>query len=139
MEELVEKYIIAAGFKKDENYFREMYLKDIEHKWNMDLSALSNQGKAAKRFDFVVKTASMIYAVETNFYSSGGSKLNETARSYKMLSQEADTIQGFTFVWFTDGTGWNSAKGNLRETFEVMEHVYNIDDMEHSVMTELLV
>ena len=38
-----------------------------------------------------------------NFYGGGGSKLNETARSYKMLSQEADTIDGFTFVWFTDG------------------------------------
>ena len=69
----------------------------------------------------------------------GGSKLNETARSYKMLSQEADTIEGFSFVWFTDGIGWKSARGNLRETFEVMEHVYNIDDMEHSVMTALLV
>lgn len=139
MEDLVEKYIIAAGFTKDENYFKEMYLKDIEDKWDIDLSALSNEGKAAKRFDFVVKTESMIYAVETNFYSGGGSKLNETARSYKMLSQEADTIEGFSFVWFTDGIGWKSAKGNLRETFEVMEHVYNIDDMEHSVMTELLV
>lgn len=139
MEELVEKYIIAAGFTKDESYFKEMYLKDIEDKWDIDLSALSNEGKAAKRFDFVVKTESMIYAVETNFYSGGGSKLNETARSYKMLSQEADTIEGFSFVWFTDGIGWKSAKGNLRETFEAMEHVYNIDDMEHSVMTELLV
>lgn len=56
-----------------------------------------------------------------------------------MLSQEADTIEGFSFVWFTDGIGWKSAKGNLRETFEVMEHVYNIDDMEHSIMTALLV
>ena len=56
-----------------------------------------------------------------------------------MLSQEADTIEEFSFVWFTDGIGWKSAKGNLRETFEAMEHVYNIDDMEHSVMTELLV
>lgn len=65
------------------------------------MSALSNQGKAAKRFDFVIKTDEMIYAIETNFYASGGSKLNETARSYKMLSQEADTIDGFTFVWFT--------------------------------------
>ena len=56
-----------------------------------------------------------------------------------MLSREADTIEGFSFVWFTDGIGSKSAKGNLRETFEAMEHVYNIDDMEHSVMTELLV
>lgn len=137
MENLVEKYIVSAGFIKDKTYFKEMYLKAMEAKWNMDLSALSNQGKAAKRFDFVVKTDRQIYAVETNFYSGGGSKLNETARSYKMLSQEADTIDGFTFVWFTDGIGWKSARGNLRETFEVMEHVYSIDDMERGIMKEI--
>lgn len=137
MEELVEKYIQSAGFIKDKNYFKEMYLVDIESKWNIDLSAISNQGKAAKRFDYVVKTQSMIYAIEANFYGGGGSKLNETARSYKMLSQEADTIEGFTFVWFTDGIGWKSARGNLRETFDVMEHVYSIDDMEKGIMLEI--
>lgn len=137
MENLVEKYIQAAGFVKDKNYYKEMYLKDIEKKWGIDLSALSNQGKAAKRFDYVVKTAGQIYAIETNFYSGGGSKLNETARSYKMLSQEADTIEGFTFVWFTDGIGWKSARGNLRETFDAMEHIYNIDDMEHGIMKKI--
>lgn len=137
MENLVEKYIVSAGFVKDISYFKEMYLIDIEKKWNIDLSELSNQGKAAKRFDFVVKTDNMIYAIETNFYGGGGSKLNETARSYKMLSQEADTIDGFTFVWFTDGIGWKSARGNLRETFEVMEHVYSIDDMEQNIMNKI--
>ena len=139
MEDLVEKYIVAAGFEKNVNYFKEMYLKDIEAKWNIDLSALSNQGKAAKRFDFVIKTDKMVYAIETNFYAGGGSKLNETARSYKMLSQEADTIDGFTFVWFTDGIGWKSARGNLRETFEVMDTIYSIDDMENEVITKIFI
>ena len=137
MEDMVEKYIIEAGLKKNVNYFKEMYLKDIEKKWDIDLSALSNKGKAAKRFDFVIKTDSMIYGIETNFYASNGSKLNETARSYKMLAQEADTIDGFTFVWFTDGVGWKSAKGNLRETFDVMDTIYNIDDMENGIMKRL--
>ena len=137
MEDLVEKYIRYAGFVKDRNYFKEMYLVDIEKKWNIDLSAISNQGKAAKRFDYVVKTNNMIYAIETNFYGSGGSKLNETARSYKMLSQEADTVNGFTFVWFTDGIGWKSARGNLRETFDVMENMYSIDDMENGIMKKI--
>lgn len=138
MENLVEGFIQKAGFVKDETYFKEMYLGEVEEKWHLDLSALSNQGKARKRFDFVVKTSHMVYAIETNFYGgSGGSKLNETARSYKMLSQEADTVDGFTFVWFTDGTAWRSARGNLRETFEVMEHIYSIDDMEHGIMEKI--
>lgn len=87
-----------------------------------------------KRFDFVVKTDTMIYAIETNFYSSGGSKLNETARSYKTLALEADTIDGFSFVWFTDGKGWTSARNNLEETFDVLENIYNIKDLENGIM-----
>lgn len=141
MENLVESYIQKAGFERDVNYFKEMYLADVENKWNIDLSALSNNGKARKRFDFVVKTDNMIYAIETNFYggTGGGSKLNETARSYKMLAQEADTVDGFTFVWFTDGTAWRSARGNLRETFDVLETIFSIDDMEQGLMRELFV
>lgn len=137
MEDLVENYIQKAGFVKNISYFKEIYLRDIEKKWGLNLSALSNQGKASKRFDFVVKTESTIYAIETNFYTGGGSKLNETARSYKMLSQEAEIVENFEFVWFTDGIGWKSAKGNLRETFEAMEHIYNIEDMEQGIMEHI--
>ena len=138
MEYLVENYIIKAGFIRDENYYKEMYLREVEQKWNIDLSALSNQGKAAKRFDYVIKTENMIYGIETNFYGSGGSKLNETARSYKMLATEADTINGFTFVWFTDGIGWKSANGNLRETFDIMEHIYSIEDLENDIIKKAI-
>ena len=76
----------------------------------------------------------MIYGIETNFYSGGGSKLNETARSYKTLALETNSIDGFTFVWFTDGKGWTSARHNLEETFDVMEHIYNISDMENNII-----
>lgn len=137
MEDLVESYIIKAGYVKDKTYFKEMYIHEITEKWGIDLSAISNRGKAEKRFDFVIKTDNMIYGIETNFYASGGSKLNETARSYKQISQEADTIDGFTFVWFTDGNGWKSASRNLEETFDVMEHIYSIDDLENGIIKRL--
>ena len=137
MEDLVESFIKKAGFEKDKTYFKEMYIHQITEKWGLDLSAISNQGKMEKRFDFVVKTPNMIYGIETNFYGSGGSKLNETARSYKTLALETDTIDGFTFVWFTDGKGWMSARNNLEETFDVMEHIYNIKDLENGIITEV--
>lgn len=137
MENLVGSFIQKSGFVKDESYFKEMYIHQITDKWGVDLSAISNQGKTEKRFDFVVKTPNMIYGIETNFYGSGGSKLNETARSYKTLALETDTIYGFTFVWFTDGKGWTSARHNLEETFDVMEHVYNIKDMENGIITKV--
>lgn len=137
MENLVEGYIQKAGFIKGQNYFKEMYISEIERKWNIDLSAISNQGKAEKRFDFVIKTNKAIYGIETNFYSGGGSKLNETARSYKTLALEAKTISGFKFAWFTDGKGWNSARHNLEETFDVLDDVYNIEDLENGIIGRL--
>ena len=137
MENLVESFIQKAGFIKEVTYFKEMYIHEITEKWGIDLTAISNQGKMGKRFDFVIKTENMIYGIETNFYASGGSKLNETARSYKQIAQEAATIDGFSFVWFTDGKGWNSAKHNLEETFDVLPHVYNIDDLENGIIEEL--
>ena len=137
MENPVESYIIKAGYKKDVNYFKEMYLKDIEKKWKLDLSAMSGNNVSTKRFDFVLKADNQVYVIETNFYSSGGSKLNETARSYKMLAQESKKVEGVTFIWFTDGTGWNSARKNLEETFNELETMYNIDDLEHGVLETL--
>ena len=137
MEDLVESFIKKAGFIKDQNYFKEMYLQDIERKWKLDMSFISNQNQATKRFDFVVKTDKCIYGIETNFYASSGSKLNETARSYKMIAEESKNIVGFKFVWFTDGIGWYSAKNNLQETFDIMEDIYNIYDMKNGIMRKL--
>ena len=137
MENLVEDYLQKAGLVKGVDYFKEMYISDIEKKWSIDLSNISNQGKAEKRFDFVVKKGATIYGIETNFYSSGGSKLNETARSYKTIALEAKEIQGFAFVWFTDGQGWQAARHNLEETFDVMDNIYCISDMENGVVDTL--
>ena len=137
MEDLVESYIVKAGYQKDVNYFKEMYLKDIERKWNLDLSEMSGNNTSTKRFDFVIKTDKKVYVIETNFYSSGGSKLNETARSYKMLAQESKKVDGVIFIWFTDGTGWNSARKNLEETFNELETMYNIDDLENGILEKL--
>lgn len=139
MENLVESFIQKAGFVKDNTYFKEMYIHEIEGKWGIDLSSISNQGKAEKRFDFVVKTPTMIYGIETNFYGSNGSKLNETARSYKTITMETKDLTNFTFVWFTDGKGWNSARHNLEETFDVLEHIYNINDLENGIISKIMI
>lgn len=135
MEDLVEKYLRRANL----TYYKEMYAREVSRQFGVDLSSLTNTGKTEKRFDFVVKTASYVYAIETNFYGSGGSKLNETARSYKMLALEARQIPNFKFVWFTDGCGWKGARQNLHETFEVLPTLYNIRDLKSGIATELFV
>lgn len=133
MEDLVESFIKKAGVE----YYKEMYLTEVEKRWGVDLSAVSADGTATKRWDFVVKTSSKIYLVETNFYTSGGSKLNETAKSYELIAEKVKNVAGVEFVWITDGAGWNSARRNLEETFDVMEYMFNIEDMENGQLIEL--
>ena len=133
MEDLVEGFIKETEYE----YYKEMYLQDIEKKWNIDLSSISANNTTTKRWDFVVKTENHIYVIETNFYAAGGSKLNETARSYKMIAEESKNIKNFSFVWITDGGGWRSARRNLEETFNVLDNLYNIYDLESLVLEKL--
>lgn len=133
MERLVEKFLIEAGV----NYRKEMYLADVEKTFGLNLSTISAAGTSTKRFDFVVKTARNVWGIETNFYASGGSKLNETARSYEAIADKSRSIEGFTFVWITDGGGWQSARKNLKETFQRLDTLYNIRDLEDGALRRL--
>lgn len=135
MEDLVETYIQKAGLIKGKDYFKEMYIHDIQDRWRIDLSCISNEGVTEKRFDFVIKRPQKIYGIETNFYTSSGSKLNETARSYKTLALETKELDYFRFVWITDGKGWLSAKNNLKETFDVLPDLYNLTDLDNGIIT----
>ena len=138
MEDLVESFIVKAGFKKGIDYYKEIKKSIIEDLFNIDLGAISNSGKTEKRFDFAIIKNNCIYAIECNFYSSQGSKLNETARSYKNLALESKKIPGFKFIWFTDGIGWNTAKHNLEETFDTFEDIYNIKDLENGILNKII-
>lgn len=86
-------------------------------------------GDDEKRFDFVVKTVSKTYLIEVNFYSSGGSKLNEVARAYTDLAPKINSVSGFEFVWITDGIGWKSARNKLQEAYNNIPSIYNLTDI----------
>ena len=101
-------------------------------------SSSFNSKQMARLIDGVVQDCK-VYGIETNFYTSSGSKLNETARSYKTITLETKDLDYFKFVWFTDGCGWRSAKNNLKETFDVLEHLYNIADLESGIISKVLI
>lgn len=141
MEKLVERFIQEAGFIKDVDYLKEAYLSDAMNNWGFDLEDFVESDRARKRFDFIVFSHGKIYLIETNFYGGygGGSKLNETARSYKLLGQQLKAIKGVTFIWITDGTAWKNAQSNLKEAFDSLDYVFNINDLEHGLLTSTLV
>lgn len=85
-------------------------------------------GSDKKRFDFVVKTLRKTYLFEVNFYSGpgGGSKLNEVARAYSDIAPKINSVEGFEFVWITDGGGWRSARNKLEEAYNIIPNVFNL-------------
>ena len=83
-------------------------------------------GADQKVFDFAITSNGKTYLIEVNFYSGGGSKLNEVARSYTDLAPKINGVPGFEFVWITDGVGWNSAKNKLEEAFVAIPSIYNL-------------
>jgi type II restriction enzyme len=86
-------------------------------------------GTDKKRFDFMIKTKRCTYLIEVNFYNGGGSKPNEVARAYRELSPIVNNVEGFEFVWITDGQGWNSASNKLEEAYNEIDRMYNFESL----------
>ena len=110
----VAKLFLSAGIR----FRQEVYSSEFP-----ELSVL---GADEKRFDFFIKTPAKKYLIEVNFYSGGGSKLNEVARSYTDLAPKVNSVDGFEFVWITDGIGWKSARNKLEEAYNTIPSVYNL-------------
>lgn len=97
------------------------------------LPGLEILGKDKKRFDFVIKTSKKTYLIEVNFYSGGGSKLTEVARSYSDIGPKINSLPQYEFVWITDGKGWESAKNKLEEAYSIIPELYNLTTLEEFI------
>lgn len=115
MEDTVEEILKNNGV----SYRKEVYSSE----YPLLADAL---GDDEKRFDFVIETDDKVYLIEVNFYSGGGSKLNEVARSYSDIAPKINAIERFEFVWITDGIGWKSARNKLQEAFNIIPSIYNL-------------
>lgn len=115
----IMEHSIAQLLTKEKISFRQEV-------YSSEFPQLSVLGEDMKRFDFVINTPKKTYLIEVNFYSGGGSKLNEVARSYTELAPKINSVKGFEFVWITDGIGWLSAKNKLEEAFYTIPSIYNL-------------
>jgi type II restriction enzyme len=106
--------------------FRMNSIRFRQEVYSSEFPELSVLGSDEKRFDFYIETVEKKYLIEVNFYSGGGSKLNEVARSYKDLAPKVNSVDGFEFVWITDGIGWKSARNKLEEAYNAIPSVYNL-------------
>lgn len=120
---VMEKMVANIFDKNNISYRKEVYSTE----WQNLQFVL---GDDEKRFDFVIETTNKIYLIEVNFYSGGGSKLNEVARSYSEIAPKINSVLGSEFVWITDGIGWKSAKNKLQEAYNIIPNIYNITSLD---------
>ena len=114
-------------------FHRILMANGIEHRmevYSHEFPAIKEAlGTDEKRFDFVIKTKRCVYLIEVNFYNGGGTKLNEVARSFSGIAPKVNSVNGFEFVWVTDGQGWNSARNKLEEAYNEIDRMYNFDSL----------
>ena len=115
MEDTVEILIKKAGLT---------YRKEVE---SSELPVIKEVlGNDIKRFDFVIYSKNKTYLMEVNFYNERGGKINDTARSFAEIGLKINALDGFEFIWVTDGRGWNGAKNKLEEAFFAIPGIYNL-------------
>ena len=117
---------VSLLFDKEGIYYK----KEVNSTLFLDIESL---GVDVKRFDFVIKTRKKTYLIETNFYNTGGSKLNEVARAYSEVAPKINQYENYEFVWITDGQGWLSAKNKLEEAYNTIPSVYNLTTLREFV------
>lgn len=117
---------VSLLFDREEIYYK----KEVNSTLFLNIESL---GVDVKRFDFVIKTKKKTYLIETNFYNTGGSKLNEVARAYSEVAPKINQYENYEFVWITDGQGWLSAKNKLEEAYNTIPSVYNLTTLSEFV------
>ncbi|WP_322900522.1 type II restriction endonuclease [Mycoplasmopsis felis] len=136
VETIIENHILESGYIENHTYFKQTTLRKVFTSVNLNNSF--NKDILEKQFDFILLDKfNNIYCIECNFYQKNGSKLNEVARSYKNLYLESKSIDGFNFIWITDGIGWKGSKKILEDVFWTIPHLYNIKDLENGILKNL--
>lgn len=80
-----------------------------------------------KKFDFVISNElnNKKVLIETTFYNTHGSKINETSKSFNKINNEIKKYSNDEFLWVADGQGIESVKEYLINNFEDLDFIKN--------------
>lgn len=138
MEQRVEDYLESFGITPMVQATKHAIVQKYGYPELLSLNLKEGKSQADKRFDFAFKYKGEVFLVETNFYSSSGSKLNEVARSYEKLADDINKLPHYKFMWITDGVGWRQAKANLHESYSHQALIMTIKDMENRNLLDMI-
>jgi len=115
----ISKILDRAGFVNNKSIMNKT-LDDNKSKFSYSKETkiqgiTKNDGKE-KKFDFVLyHEMNPIILIETNFYSTSGSKININDDEYKYLDDEIKLKHpDLKFIWITDGNYWLTTEGKKR-------------------------
>jgi len=133
MENLVEYFIKDICDRNGFEYLAQATASSIKAKWGKDITVK----ESSKRIDFAVNTSGKLFLIETNFYEGGGSKLKSTAGEYVDACKQW-ARDGHQFIWVTDGQGWRTAERPLKDSFNSIDYILNIDFVQKGVLENIL-
>jgi type II restriction enzyme len=133
MENIVDIFIDDLCAKKSYVYLKGGSTKKVKQCFLHDVPV----DKANRIYDFVINTGKELYIIETNFYGGGGSKLKATVGEYKKLHETLKEGK-YTFIWITDGMGWKGTHKPLREAFDKLDYIVNLDMLEKGILNEII-
>ena len=133
MEAAVKQHISELCNNHGFQFMEQATEKKIKAEWGIATST----GLSERRFDFAIWSNQKLVLIEVNFYSGGGSKLKATAGEYIELNQKLNEL-GQTFVWITDGAGWRPTHLPLRNAFDQVDYIFNLELLAHGALHEVL-
>lgn len=117
----------------------------IKEKWGINVPEIDNhnkKGRGGRRYDGVIYNSKteQLTIIETNFYSGGGSKLKSVSGEFANLYNECfKNHEKINFVWITDGKGWETAKNPLRESFDIIPYIFNLNMIKNDFLEQVVI
>jgi len=133
MEKVVDNYLTRFTYSSSTAFIPQATVAKIKAKWNIDVP----EDKAGREFDFAIINGKALTLMEVNFYGGPGSKLKATAGEYRGLYRMLKS-KGINFVWVTDGDGWKTAKKPLRDAFDELDYLWNLNWLNRGYLSEII-
>ncbi len=142
MENFVKQKFLESNWTPGTQWMEQVKTSKIDELFNIDFVKTGSSVKD-KQLDFVLVTKEHIYLIETNFFNSGGSKINSMLSRFKNMGENINvdynsSTHQIHFLWITDGKKLTTDLGGLTDAYNNIELIMNIKNLEDNSL-DLLV
>ncbi|NMB27352.1 MAG: restriction endonuclease [Tissierellia bacterium] len=135
MEGIMDWHVKNTCDKLNLQYIKHGNKMDTMKNWGINLPI----DEANRIHDFIINRDGKLVIIETNFYSASGSKLKATVGEYQELYKFLkDKEEIDSFIWITDGIGWETTQSSLKEAFGILDYLFNIKLVSEGALEEVL-